>query len=138
MYKKIMTPVDLRHVDDIEKALKCSADLATHYDAEIIYVGVTSSAPSDIAHNPDEYSRLLDTFTKRQMEKHSISARSETQVCNDPATEVDDALLAAVETTGADLVVMQSHLPSLTDYIWPSNGGKIARHGKASVMIVRD
>ena len=138
MFKKIMTPVDLHHVDNIAKALKCSADLAKHYGADIVYVGVTSSAPSDLAHNPDEFSRKLDAFAKRQMEEHGISASSDVQVCNDPTTEVDDALLAAVESTGADLVVMQSHLPSLTDYVWPSNGGKVVRHGNVSVMVVRD
>ena len=39
--------------------------------------------------------------------------------------------------TGADLVVMQSHVPGLMDYIWPSNGGKVAGHAKCSVLVVR-
>jgi len=50
---------------------------------------------------------------------------------------VDDALLKASRDTGADLVVMASHMPSVLDYIWPSNGGKIAEHAKCSVMVVR-
>ena len=58
-------------------------------------------------------------------------------IAHDPTTEVDDALLRAVDETGADLVVMQSHIPGLIDYVWPSNGGKIAGHAKASVLVVR-
>ena len=34
--------------------------------------------------------------------------------------------------------VRAQHLPGLTDYVWPSNGGKIAAHAKASVFVVRD
>ena len=45
--------------------------------------------------------------------------------------------LKAVEEQKADLVVMQSHVPNLTDYIWPSNGGTVASHSRASVFVVR-
>jgi nucleotide-binding universal stress UspA family protein len=56
---------------------------------------------------------------------------------HDPAADLDPTLLKAVEETGADLVVMASHVPGLTDYIWPSNGGTVARRAKVSVMVVR-
>ena len=58
-------------------------------------------------------------------------------VSGDPAIELDKKLLAAVEDTGADLVVMASHIPNITDYIWASHGGTVAAHSKASVMLVR-
>jgi len=45
--------------------------------------------------------------------------------------------LHTIDEIGADLVVMQSHLPGLVDYVWPSNGGKIAGHSRASVFVVR-
>jgi hypothetical protein len=32
---------------------------------------------------------------------------------------------------------MASHVPGLTEYVWPSNGGKLAGHAKASVFVVR-
>lgn len=50
---------------------------------------------------------------------------------------MDDILLKAVKDTGADLVVMASHVPNIMDYVWPSNGGKIAEHAECSVMVVR-
>ncbi|NND41526.1 MAG: universal stress protein, partial [Silicimonas sp.] len=55
----------------------------------------------------------------------------------DPTTEVDDALVRAIDETGADLVVMASHVPNVMDHIWPSKGGKQAQHAKCSVMVVR-
>ena len=58
-------------------------------------------------------------------------------VAHDPTTDLDDVLLKAVKDTGADIVVMQSHMPNILDYVWPSNGGKIAEHAKTSVFVVR-
>ena len=138
MFKKIMTPVDLAHTGDLEKSLECAADLAKQHDAEIVFVGVTASAPSELAHNPKEFADKLDAFAKQQADRHSINASATVSLSNDPITDVDDALLKAVDSTGADLVVMQSHLPKPTDVVWPSNGGKIASHSNVSVMLVRD
>ena len=138
MFKKIMTPVDLAHLGDLDKALQCSADLARHYGADITYVGVTAATPSATAHNPAEYAKKLADFADQQEEKHGVQTTAHSMISHDPTTDLDDALLAAVDETGADLVVMASHLPDLIDYIWPSNGGKIATHAACSVMVVRN
>ena len=138
MFQKIMTPVDLAHVEDTRKALQCSAELAKLYNAEVSYVGVSAPAPSEIAHNLQEFSSKLDAFAEEQAAKHGIATTARVEPCNDPTTDVDDALLRAVKATDADLVVMQSHLPKLSDYVWPSNGGKVVRHSDVTVMVVRN
>jgi nucleotide-binding universal stress UspA family protein len=137
VFKKIMTPVDLAHLSHLEKALRCTADLAKHYDANVVYVGVTAPTPSATAHNPTEYAEKLNAFAAAQADEHGISASSDPVISHDPTIDVDDALLKATHDTGADLVVMASHLPSVFDYIWPSNGGKIAEHANCSVFVVR-
>jgi len=137
VFKKIMTPVDLAHIGDLGKGLQCGVDLARHYNASIIYVGVTSSAPSTTAHNPAEYAEKLAKFAAAQSKKYGIKIEAHATISHDPTTDLDDALLKAVEETGADLVVMTSHLPNLTDYYWPSNGGKVAAHAACTVMVVR-
>ena len=58
-------------------------------------------------------------------------------ISHDPAIDLDDTLMKAQHETGADLVVMQSHVPNITDYVWPSNGGTMATHSDASVFVVR-
>jgi nucleotide-binding universal stress UspA family protein len=137
MFKTIMTPVDLGHLDDLEHALQVSADLAKHYGAQVHYVGVTSPSPSSLAHTPEEYGDKLRAFADEQASKRGIETTADAIVSHDPSTDVDDALMKAIGTTGADLVVMQSHVPNLMDYVWPSNGGKLAEHAKCSVMVVR-
>lgn len=137
MFKKIMAPVDLAHKDRLEKALECAADLAKHYSAEVLFVGVTTSTPSSVAHTPEEYGEKLAAFAKQQGDAHGITASGKALVSHDPSSDVDDVLLKATSDNDVDLVVMASHLPNLMDYVWPSNGGKIAEHAKCSVMVVR-
>ncbi len=137
MFKNIMVPVDLAHAGDLVRALQCAGDLAKHYGATITYVGVTASAPSALAHNPKEYQAKLAEFAGAQGKAHGVTTSAHTVISHDPTADLDDALLKASKELNADLVVMASHLPNLTDYIWPSNGGKVAAHAKASVMVVR-
>ena len=137
MFKRIMAPVDLAHVGGLRRALDCAADLARHYKVPIIYVGVTSSVPSQLGHNPEEFGKRLQEFASEESKTHGVDGAAHTSIAHDPTTEVDDALMRAIDETGADLVVMASHVPNVIDYIWPSNGGKLAEHAKCSVMVVR-
>ncbi|MBR9649714.1 universal stress protein [Thalassovita aquimarina] len=137
MFSKIMTPVDLAHAGRLQRALDCAADLAGHYGAELVYVGVTAETPGPLGHNPEEYAERLNAFVAEQAKAHGIKASAHAMAAHDPTTDLDDNLFKAIDETGADLVVMQSHIPNFTDYIWPSNGGKLASHAKVSVMVVR-
>ncbi|WP_238365415.1 universal stress protein [Mesobacterium pallidum] len=137
MYSKIMVPVDLRHVDKLGHALSVAGDLAKLWDATVTYVGVTAAAPSDLGHTPEEYAERLAAFAEGQGASLGIKAAAHAMVSHDPTTDLDPTLLRAVEETGADLVIMASHLPNIADRLWPSNGGTVATRATASVMIVR-
>lgn len=137
MYRKIMVPVDLAHLDQLEKALTTAARLAKDYAIPITYVSVTSSAPGSIAHTPDEYAKKLDAFAAAQASAHGVNASAKTYTSHDPSIDLDGTLQTAVTELDADLVVMASHVPNLTDYLWPSHGGRLATHSEASVFVVR-
>ncbi len=98
--------------------------------------GVTASAPSAwriTRRNISQAGRIC----RGAGQAHGVTTSAHTVISHDPTTDLDDALLKASKELNVDLVVMASHLPNLTDYIWPSNGGKVAAHAKASVMVVR-
>lgn len=137
MYTQIMAPVDLAHLDQLEKAMKTAADLALHYKIPVCYVGVTASTPSSIAHNPTEFADKLEAFANAQAQAHGHEVSAKAYTSHDPASDLDDTLLKAVDDVGADLVVMATHTPTIADYVWPSNGGKIASHAGTSVLLVR-
>lgn len=137
MFKKIMVPVDLAHQGDLQKALTCAADLAGHYGAKIVYVGVTSTAPGQLAHNPAEFGQKLEAFAKSQAEAHGITAEARAYPSHDPTVDTDKTLLNAIHELGADLVVMASHVPGVTDYLWAGHGATISAHSDVSVFLVR-
>lgn len=137
MYRRIMVPVDLAHLDRLEKALTTAGDLAKLYRIPVTFVGVTSTAPSEVARTPEEYSARLTQFGADQAEKHGLSVATAALVSHDPAVDLDNELRRAVEDSGADLVVMASHLPGLPEHLFSSHAGALASHAKVSVFVVR-
>lgn len=137
MYNKIMVPVDLGHIEGLQKALVTAADLAKLYEVPVCYVGVSSSAPG-VAHNEDEFKEMVESFAQEQASKHSLqNVSSSTYITHDPAVDLDDTLVKATHDTHADLVVMASHVPGFKDHIFASNAGYVAAHAKVSVMVIR-
>jgi universal stress protein G len=49
-----------------------------------------------------------------------------------------DEILSAARDCGADLIVVASHQPGLSDYLLGSTAAKIVRHAKISVLVIRD
>ena len=59
MYNQILVPVDLSHIDALERALSTAADLARLYNAKVCYVSVATPAPNATAHNPAEFTKVM-------------------------------------------------------------------------------
>ena len=137
MYKKIVVPVDIGHVNTLEKALATSADLAKHYDAELHYVGVTVTGPSSVAHNPLEFADKLRTFAQEQANKRGIEIETHAVTSVDLVRDLDNVITNAINELDADLVIMASHVPGFAEYIFASNAGYLASHSKISVFVIR-
>ncbi|MDC0656858.1 universal stress protein [Leisingera sp. SS27] len=137
MFSKIMVPVDLAHAARLDKALQMASDLAHLYKAHVIFVGVTSPQPGPVAHNPQEFSAKLDAFAAEQAGKRGISASGHAVVSHDPAVDLEAALLKACSDTGAGLIVMASHIPGVSNYLFHAHGGRVAEMAPVSVAVVR-
>ncbi|RRQ22881.1 universal stress protein [Thiohalobacter thiocyanaticus] len=137
MFNRIMVPVDLAHLNALEKSLTVAADLARHYEAALCYVGVTTSQPSAVARTPEEYEQKLRAFAHEHAPDNGHEPTARVYNSHDPVTDLDDILVQAIEDADADLVVMATHLPKHLDAIMPANGSKIAAHTGASVFLVR-
>ncbi|MFN2382278.1 MAG: universal stress protein [Guyparkeria sp.] len=137
MYQSIMVPVDLAHLDALEKPLTVAADMARHYEASLCYVSVTTSQPSPVARTPEEYEQKLNAFAKEHAPDNGQAPTTRVYNSHDPVSDLDDILLKAIRDIGADLVVMGTHLPHHIDAIMPANGSKVASHSDVSVFLVR-
>ncbi|KIC27245.1 universal stress protein [Leisingera sp. ANG-M6] len=138
MFSKIMVPVDLAHADRLNRALQMASDLAHLYKAEVVFVGVTTSQPSSVAHNPKEFAAKLDSFATEQAAIHSITALGHAVVSHDPAVDLEATLLKACDDIGAGLIVMASHVPGVRDYLFHAHGGRVAEKAPVSVLVVRE
>ncbi|MDJ1016518.1 MAG: universal stress protein [Paracoccaceae bacterium] len=138
MFRHIMVPVDLLHSDTLDRAIEVAAEEARLHDARATFVSVTAQGPTRVADSPDDFRAKLERFAEQKTRKHGVYFAPHPIFSNDPTTDVDDRLLAAVESLDVDLVVMASHKPGFAEYFWPSNGGKIASHSGASVFLVRE
>lgn len=138
MFSRIMVPVDLSHLDQLDKALTTSEDLARTFGAEIVYVSVTAETPTAIAHNPTEFAQKLDAFAASRPAAPGKTNSAKSYTAHDPAIDMDKTLLKAIEETGADLVVMGTHEPGIADRFWGSHhGSDLASHSGVSVFLVR-
>lgn len=137
MYKKMMVPVDLAHVDKLDKALTTALDLAKHYGLPICYVGITETAPSPVAHSPEEYGQKLDQFAREHGGSEGLEVTSKVYISHDPARDLYKILTHAADEMGADLVVMASHVPGLPEHVFTSNAGYVASHADVSVFVIR-
>ncbi|SLN68725.1 Universal stress protein G [Roseovarius gaetbuli] len=137
MFSTIMVPVDLVHKDTLSKALDAAGDMAKRYGAVIKVVSVGGELPNELGHNSGEFTETVQDFAKGLRDKFGVEVEAETIISHDPEVETTSALMKAIESTGADLVIMASHVPGILEHIFSSHGGYIAQHAKVSVFIIR-
>lgn len=137
MFTKIMIPVDLAHVEKLQKAVACAAELAKAYGGDVVMVGVTQSAPTEIAPTPETFAEKLSGYAADRSAALGVTFGAHTETSHDIAIDLDAALARAAEALQADLIVMASHAPGLTEYLFASNAGHMAAHAPQSVFVVR-
>jgi len=138
MFQKIVVPVDLAHEAALQRALDVAAAMAKTHSADVCYVGVASANPGAVARSPEEYASKLEQFAQSQAAQHGITASAHAIMSHDPAVDLNKALEGAISDLKADLVVMATHVPNISDYIWAGHGAHVAAHSAASVLLVRD
>ena len=134
MYKHIIVAVDLSH-GDAGKALIDKAKALVDAGGVIRLLHVLEDVPSYIA---AELPRDLND--RRQAE-----AKVELGVMAEGANLVNEIrtgaaasqILQCAEDNDADLIMIASHRPGLSDYFIGSTAARVVRHAQCSVLISR-
>jgi len=137
MYKKIMVPVDMTHVERLTKAIDTATDLAKLYSIPVLFVGATAEMPTPVAHNPSEFAEKLREFGAKQADEHGLAIDTKAYPSHDPATDLVKTLITAAAENDVDLIVMASHVPGFPDHFFIANAGSVALHAQVSVFVVR-
>ena len=142
MYRNILVPVDLSDKHSWRKALPTAISLCETFEARLHLMTVV----------PEFGLPMVGQFFPAGYEA-KLRQQAAKQLRDFVATQVPDAIttrrivsegkiyqeiLKAAAAIQADLIVMGSHRPELSDYLLGPNAAKVVRHAKCSVMVVRE
>lgn len=136
MYKTIIVPVDVGALDKGERILTKASTLLDD-GGEIILVNVVEEVPGYLA--IDLPTDLIEKAGKEAMDrltalkqKTGIAAR--TYIRRGPAAR---EIIALANENNADLIIVASHKPDLSNYLIGATADRVVRHSKCSVLVDR-
>ncbi len=140
MYKNIIVAVDLAHGEAGRDLLARAAGLVDPGGA-IRLLHVLEDVPSYIAAElPRDLSDRRKAEARVELKVLAGEIKGETGATVELETRHGAAagqILQAAEDHGADLVMIASHRPGLSDYFIGSTAARVVRHAQCSVLIVR-
>lgn len=138
MFRSILVPVDLAQRASAAGALAIAGRLAAAWRATLALVTVLPSTEDDPVAEAERGRSALAAVARDALAAAGLAAMVEhARFLARIGGSISGGILAAVEALGADLVVMPSHDPRITDYLIGSNAAHVAVHAPASVLIVR-
>jgi universal stress protein F len=136
MYQKIIVAIDLAQVEKGEAIIKRAEKLVAS-DGEIILVNVVEDLPNYLALDVsvDILQRSQDDATEQMDILLKAAPRANRKVIRNgpPAREILDL----AEEVGADLIIIASHRPDVTNYFIGATADRVVRHANCSVLIER-
>jgi nucleotide-binding universal stress UspA family protein len=140
MYKTLLVPIDLADVETARPALDRAVALAQASNGTVRLINVRPLVPVaymefvpatfDLDQQRDAEEMLADIAASLPLPAERVSAVVR-------LGSVYNEVLQEAETTGADLVVIASHRPTMATYLLGSNASTIVRHATCSVLVVR-
>jgi nucleotide-binding universal stress UspA family protein len=140
MFQRIILAIDLADAGSSPKALEQAIDLASQSGGLLRLVNVQPLMPAT-------FMEYVPADFDEEQEKRARAALDEIAAkINLPKERVTTAVLSGgiyhellhdAAEWGADLIVVGSHRPVMSDYLLGSNAKTIVRHAQCSVLVVR-
>jgi len=141
MYKTILVPIDVNEETSWKLSLPKAVELAQTFGSELHVMTVVPDMGMPIVAQffPSDYeTKLQDTALKKLEEVLSNQTpkdlKVQATVCQG---SVYEEVLATAKDIGADLIMMASHRPELSDFLLGPNAARVVRHANCSVLVVR-
>jgi nucleotide-binding universal stress UspA family protein len=141
MFRRILLAVDLADESPTPKVLRQALELAAFAEGELRLVNVQPLLPSTfMEYVPADFDAALEAHAREALER--IVAKIEA-----PKVKISTAvasgsvyheLLREATEWKADLIVVGSHRPVMSDYLIGSNAKTIVRHAQCSVLVLRE
>jgi len=141
MYKRIVLAIDLFEPTPIPKGLTQGGELAKTGGGELRLVNVQPIMPATFM----EYVPVDFDVDQAKRSKEALDAilanidlPAERKSAATRAGGIYHELLQEASEWDADLIVVGSHRPVMSDYLLGSNAKTIVRHAQCSVLVVRE
>jgi nucleotide-binding universal stress UspA family protein len=142
MYRNILVPVDLSDKHSWRKALPTAISLCETFQGKLHLMTVVPEfgLPMVGQFFPEGYEAKLRQHAAKQLRDFAAQQVPGEIECRRIVAEgkVYQEILKAADAIKADLIVMGSHRPELSDYLLGPNAARVMRHAKCSVMVVRE
>lgn len=134
MYKKIIVPVD---VGALEKGEKILAKATALLDAggEIVLLNILEDMPGYLAIDlPVDLmeNALNENKAKLVQMKEKLGVAAKVEIRSGAAAR---EILAAAQEHEADLIIVASHTPDISNYFIGATADRVVRHAKCSVLV---
>ena len=141
MFKTVLLAVDLSAESTWANSLPIAVSMAEANNAPLHVVSVM----------PDFGMSIVGTFFEAGFEDralHDLGERLREWVAENITADIEvhphvllgrvyEQILEAANAVSADVIVMASHRPELTDYLLGPNAARVVRHATQSVFVVR-
>ena len=138
MFRKILVPVDLAHVERGDEMITKAKTLCNGQQCNINLITVLPEIPAYVAYElPKEIRQKASSDAADSLEslssKHGLPVTTTKVRHGSPHREI----LAEADSSGIDLIIVGSHKPGLEDYLLGSTAAKVVRHARCSVLVLR-
>jgi nucleotide-binding universal stress UspA family protein len=140
MIKNILVPIDISAETGSTSAIAMAQDLAKSNDGKLTLLNIVQQFTGyTSAYLPEDYYEKARTDAADRLKEiaatHGLADTVDVVVREGTAaTEI----LNQARDTKADIIVIASHDPGLSDYFLGSVAGRVVRHAHCSVLVVRE
>jgi nucleotide-binding universal stress UspA family protein len=139
--KTILVPIDLAHETGLQKTVDHAVALAKMHGAELHVLTVI----------PDYGMSMVGSFFPKDFSKNAVSETGAALAAFVGAHFPDEGdvkqhvrhgtiyeqIIEVADKIGADMIVMASHRPEMSDYLLGPNAARVVRHARQSVSVIR-
>lgn len=138
MYKSIVIAVALFNKGATSRSLIEKANKLIDPDGSITLVHVLDEVPAYLA-TVVAREQLLEhrKALREQMESLAASAKAKSVDIDIRGGRASDNILACAAECNADLIMVASHKPDMSDYFIGSTAARVVRHSPISVLVAR-
>ena len=139
--KTVLLPIDLLHEDGWEKTIEHATSLVKLHGAKLHVLTVipdygmsmvASYFPKGFSDDAVKETRAnLEAFLKKHLPQ---DIEAELHVRHGT---IYQQIIAIADRVEADMIVMASHRPEMSDYLLGPNAARVVRHARQSVTVIR-